>query len=284
MRALSPTELLDLWEAGTAQPRWQWANALVSAAWAELDAVRSAALTIGQRDRRLLELREALFGPELECQTTCPSCRATAEMTLLTAELRGAARTPDHNRASTLQPEIPPAEQSPVASDDSAPAVPMADGNPASSSAPPRYVLHTGDWMMDFRPPNVGDLASAAVARDAAEFRTQLLTRCVRARRADHRAVDARELPPSAIDQVIAAMSATDPEADLGLDLVCPECGHRWTEAFDIVAYLWAELDDWAQRTLHDVHVFATAYGWTETEVLALSATRRAHYRAMIGA
>jgi hypothetical protein len=281
MHALGPAELLDSWEAGTAQPLWQWANALLRAASPELDVAHTEALTVGQRDRRLLELRETLFGPKLECQANCPSCHATAEMNLQTSDLRESNRTPSESISFTSVPAAPLVEQPSVASDDSAPAFAVAGLNPVSVSAP-RYVLHVGDWTMDFRAPNLGDLATAAVVRDSAAFRSQLLSRCVRARRADHRSVDARELPPSAVDQVIAAMSATDPEADLGLDLACPECGHRWTETFDIVAYLWAELDDWAQRTLRDVHVFAMTYGWTESEVLALSPTRRAHYRAMI--
>ena len=66
------------------------------------------------------------------------------------------------------------------------------------------------------------------------------------------------------------------------LDLTCPACGHAWQTAFDIAAFVWRELDDWAERTLHEIHVIASAYGWTESEILELGARRRQTYVEMI--
>src|SRR5580658_4185864 len=40
-----------------------------------------AALTIGERDARLLALRQALWGPEMVAVATCPACRERIEMT-----------------------------------------------------------------------------------------------------------------------------------------------------------------------------------------------------------
>jgi hypothetical protein len=77
-------------------------------------------------------------------------------------------------------------------------------------------------------------------------------------------------------------MAAADPRADVELALACPACAHEWTAAFDAAAFLWSELDAWTRRTLHDVHTLATAYGWTEAEVLALG--RRRHvYLELVG-
>jgi hypothetical protein len=45
---------------------------------------------------------------------------------------------------------------------------------------------------------------------------------------------------------------------------------------------VWRELDDWAQRTLREIHVIAGAYGWSEDEILQLSARRRQMYVEMI--
>jgi hypothetical protein len=66
------------------------------------------------------------------------------------------------------------------------------------------------------------------------------------------------------------------------LDLICPACEHRWLVAFDILAYLWSEIDDWAQRMLHEIHILATAYGWPEATVLALTSWRRQYYLNLI--
>ena len=76
--------------------------------------------------------------------------------------------------------------------------------------------------------------------------------------------------------------SQADPQADLQLDLSCDACGHQWQAPFDIVAFLWTELNAWAQRRLSEIHVLAKAYGWTEPEVLALSPWRRQVYLNMV--
>jgi hypothetical protein len=48
------------------------------------------------------------------------------------------------------------------------------------------------------------------------------------------------------------------------------------------VSYLWAEVHSWALRTLHEVNVLASAYGWRESDILALSQWRRQAYLEMV--
>ncbi|MEO7598504.1 MAG: phage baseplate protein, partial [Opitutus sp.] len=91
------------------------------------------------------------------------------------------------------------------------------------------------------------------------------------------------QIPESAIPRIVDAMAEGDPQANLSLDLKCPACAHAWSETFDIVEFLWTELDALAERLLREVHQLATAYGWTETDVLALSPQRRARYLDLIG-
>ena len=75
----------------------------------------------------------------------------------------------------------------------------------------------------------------------------------------------------------IAAGEAGDPvgqgdagRAGLGLQL-------------DIRAVLWAEVEAWANELLHDVHALASAYGWSESDVVRLSPWRREWYRQAVG-
>ena len=63
----------------------------------------------------------------------------------------------------------------------------------------------------------------------------------------------------------------------------CPACGHDASITFDVVSYLWNEIDEWAKRVLVEVHVLAAAYGWSERDVLALSPRRRRLYLEMQG-
>jgi hypothetical protein len=89
-------------------------------------------------------------------------------------------------------------------------------------------------------------------------------------------------LPPSAEELVLQTLDELDPQADVRLDLTCPPCGHDWQAQFDIATYFWREIDDWAQRTLRDVHTLAKAYGWIEADILGLSAWRRQAYLQMV--
>ena len=76
-------------------------------------------------------------------------------------------------------------------------------------------------------------------------------------------------------------MAETDPQADVQLALACPACGHTWQATFDIVSFFWSEINAWAYHTLREVHGLALAYGWTETDILALSPQRRQLYLEM---
>jgi hypothetical protein len=91
-------------------------------------------------------------------------------------------------------------------------------------------------------------------------------------------------LPPEVIAAVEDRVSELDPQADVQLGVSCPACSHRWYATFDILSFLWSELGEWAVRTLRDVHQLATAYGWSERDILALSPIRRRHYLEMVEA
>lgn len=138
---------------------------------------------------------------------------------------------------------------------------------------------------LDWRLPSSDDLIhvqeSAASADEAA---WALLERCVTDARHGESTVPPRELPESVIDRLQHEMARLDPGADTRIGLDCPACSHRFERRFDIGAYLWSALDDWAHRTLSEVHALATAYGWSEGEVLALSAARRRYYIALMQA
>ena len=90
-------------------------------------------------------------------------------------------------------------------------------------------------------------------------------------------------LPAAVLQAVAAAMAAADPQGDVELALRCPACGHVWPAAFDIGSFFWAEVDAWARVLLSEIHTLASAYGWREADVLALSPWRRRCYLELIG-
>jgi hypothetical protein len=131
---------------------------------------------------------------------------------------------------------------------------------------------------VDFRLPNSLDLLACTDAPDEDTARQTLLARCLAGSAHEGDTNNSAALPAAVLDLVVAQMAATDPQADVQLALACPACGHTWQAVFDILAYLWSELHAWARRTLYDVHCLASAYGWREADILALSPWRRQFY------
>jgi len=78
-------------------------------------------------------------------------------------------------------------------------------------------------------------------------------------------------------------MSEADPQAEILLEVSCPACSYVSPAPFDIVPHLWAELDAWAKRMLREVHSLAVVYGWSEAEILRMSAARRRIYLDLTG-
>ncbi|HEY1630537.1 MAG TPA: hypothetical protein VGF56_04440 [Rhizomicrobium sp.] len=119
------------------------------------------------------------------------------------------------------------------------------------------------------------------LARDSGDARRGLLARCLIAAKQGETDVTAAALPTPVIDAASQALAKADPQADIQLSIGCSACGHGWQAPFDIVSYLWSELESWAVRTLRDVHTLARAYGWREADILAMSPARRKFYLEM---
>jgi len=93
----------------------------------------------------------------------------------------------------------------------------------------------------------------------------------------------AGDRPASAVSSshavdIEAALEAADPLAHVEVELVCERCGHRHNRALDIAACLWDDVQAQGERVLAEVDALASAYGWTEGEILAMPATRRRLY------
>lgn len=68
--------------------------------------------------------------------------------------------------------------------------------------------------------------------------------------------------------------------AELGIRLTCADCAAGWTEALDVSAFVWAEVEAAAVGLLAEVADIAAAYGWAERDILGLSPARRLAYLA----
>ena len=103
MKALSTQQLLAVWEQSDSQRPMKRGLALLAAAESELPIETLASLTIGERDRRLLTLREWAFGSRLASRTACPQCSEQVELELSISDIR--SQSPQLPQPLTLQVE-----------------------------------------------------------------------------------------------------------------------------------------------------------------------------------
>jgi hypothetical protein len=242
MQALSATEILTVWERGAGQTLPQRALGLLTAASPDTTPDALARLSIGQRDARLLTLRAWMFSPRLAGLTNCPQCGEVVDLAFDTGEI--------------LTPREPDTME--------------------------EFSITIEDYVVRFRLPASSDLADLAEPADRATARDQLLDRCFLAAQHNGGEISVTELPTHIVVAVVDHMAQADPQGDVQLALSCPSCKHGWQATFDIVSFFWREINAWAYRILREVHTLAAAYGWSEADVLGMSAWRRQVYLEMV--
>ncbi len=141
------------------------------------------------------------------------------------------------------------------------------------SRAPGETIVVNG---RSFRLPTSRDLARAARVADPELAAIRLLEICC-LERDSHSSWSQEE-----VEAVGDGLASADPLAETRLAVHCPKCGHDWDETLDLAAFLWSEIEARARRLLMEIHTLASAYGWTEGEILALSEARRALYLEMV--
>jgi len=251
MGALTQGDLLALWESGrTLHPLDQGVLA-VRAAFPQTRRESVADWPLGRRNRALAELRCVHFGTQLRGWTACRGCGDKLEF-----EMDG--------RALMEQAE------------------PEANHLEKHESEDRRVVVNG----TVFRLPTSRDLALIASERDAGAAAILLAKRC--------RVGDSQDdfdgprpletWTEEELEAVGEGMAEADPLAEILLSFECPACGDTCREPLDLAAFLWEEIEARAKRLLLDIHALASAYGWSEAEILSLSEARRQCYLEMVQA
>jgi len=236
MRALTVFDIVRVWELGEGKPSWYRALLLLAPALPDLKPEELAALSLGQRNALLLQLREELIGRTMEAFVKCPACRDALEFQIDTREF-GGFPTP----GETMQRQV-----------------------------------EVNGFVVTYRLWNSTDAAQASSGEKYDRLR--MAEGCILEARATAAGAVAIEHAPER-ESILAALgeelARVDPLGDLKLTLACANCGHQWPAFLDIAAFLWSELKRRAESLLEDVHVLASAYGWSEADVFAMTPTRR---------
>ena len=245
VRPLPEDSLIAVWERCCLLHPIDQALTLLAAACPELSFQELTRLTIGERDALLLQLRNGIIGPRLDGRSCCPACKEQVEF---------------HIESFTIL------------------------ANRQDEEIPRQVCVDCGDLSIRARLPDSNDLAALVPCRDMESATEALLVRCIEpAYRGDER-VDLDDLPEEVLSQLAEKMSAADPLSDIALTMTCPACKQIWEENLDILSFFWAELTDRVHGLLHQIHTLAMAYGWRESDILALNPQRRQYYINLVNA
>jgi hypothetical protein len=240
LRPLTAAELLQIWEDGLDQPLYHKSAMLLVAACAPADWDTVVQWPVGRRDGLLLQLRQAIFGTNLENTAFCPGCSEQVEWEMKTTHLLVSI--------------------------------------PLESREIPVFTLDSAPFNLRFRLPNTQDFFD----KTALQHPFQLTRNCILGAEKNGTSCAAVDLPDKVLQEVDNRMEAEDPQANLTFQLQCPSCQQLWENVFDIMTYLWIEIDNWAKHLLQEVFVLARAFGWSERDIISMSSTRRQFYLEML--
>jgi hypothetical protein len=237
---------------GIDQQPLQRSLTLLHAACPNLSLDELANLCIGERDSKLMALRGLTFGRRFAATTNCPGCGETVELNL---------NLDDFTKSDSLHTDEMLAQR---------------DNE--------FLFFHDTGYDIRFRLPNSRDVVEGIenYSMNTDETCKSILRKCIMSLKKEGRDVPIDQLPDAVIRSIEHQMEMADPLSDIQLDLTCPTCSHEWQAHFDILTFFWGEIDTWAHHILTQVHLLASAYGWNESEILAMSPLRRQWYLELI--
>jgi hypothetical protein len=244
MHALNASELLDIWDSGRSVSPSCRSLLLLGAVYPD-ERESLPGLPLGEITARLLKVRARLFGSVLTCVTTCDVCKTIVETEVGIDELLG--DEPTHQDGESLF-----------------------------------HSIRQGDIAFNFRLPTISDLLEVDRVKsiNAKQFARRLICGTI----GNSENVEIEDLSQDMIEAMEKQISELDPLAQIELRISCPECGNRWAEPLHMIDYLWLEISHLAKRLLLEVVQLASAFGWREQEILALTPERRRSYLELLRA
>lgn len=122
------------------------------------------------------------------------------------------------------------------------------------------------------------DLLATLAAAEMTAAQDLLLARCLEVSPAPE---PGRPPVPPTVLQRFEELNAA---AELSCAVDCPGCSCRELLDLDMARFLWTEVRNAARRLLGEIHLLASAYGWSERAIAQMGAGRRTAYLEMLGA
>jgi hypothetical protein len=126
-----------------------------------------------------------------------------------------------------------------------------------------------------FRLPTSRDLARAATETEPMAGAVRIVESCLVEGNAPARWSEEE------LSEIGEKLALVDPLAEIRVSVPCPGCGNEGKETLDLVSFLWTEIEARVRRLLFEVHTLASAYGWSQADILSMSENRRSMYIEM---
>jgi hypothetical protein len=138
--------------------------------------------------------------------------------------------------------------------------------------------VRSGQYLVSVRDVTLGDLRVASDLRDLASARAVLFERCILSAERSGVAVPVDSLPEDILLAVSNHLGEHDQSGDPRVGMTCVGCSRQFERGLDLIGHAWVALETAADKLQREVAALARGFGWTESEVLALSTRRRESY------
>ncbi|WP_028022104.1 hypothetical protein [Enterovibrio calviensis] len=258
--ALTNNERVELWEKAADMLPPQRAVAMVSAFIPVQYHGEVIEWTLAGRDHFLLQAYRTEFGEPISVVGACSECEAKTQLSFTVSEVL--ASSSDRLNINALDTEIN-----------------------TELYLPFYETFNAGMCSGRFRLPIVRDL----FALSAFDASVSTLAQCVlepASYRDVARSIELLEDSDSAWQGFYQALETrmldVEPLTIVSLNSACTECGAETEHQFDIAHQFWSMMTADVERQLWDVHLLASAYGWSSHDILSMSPARRRQHIAMV--
>ena len=135
--------------------------------------------------------------------------------------------------------------------------------------------------QVDFRLPCSQDLLDQGPNTSKLTAKN-VLAKCIQTIVKDGSSIEVEQVSAKFISQFENQIAELDSQANIEFNVDCPSCGSNQSSRFDILSFLWSEIDSWAKLILREVHVLASRYGWSEEKILKMNPIKRNLYLQMV--
>lgn len=150
--------------------------------------------------------------------------------------------------------------------------------NHASPAPSVSYAVEACGLRLQVQPLTILNQNMLLNAKEGEDLEEALARACIVS--ADSQLPD--KLPGLVIQAIGSKLEEVDPLSDIGLDISCPECGHKFHATFNPEDFVFRELGIGNGDLESEVHWLALHYHWSEKEILSLPVRRRRKYISLI--